>query len=247
MKKILLLSGALLAFSASMALAGAVNLAWGPSCWGDNPAASKTWSCTTNGATLATFTGSFSTSNDIPDFVGISAVIDIQANSASLPAWWDFFNPGSCRATSLAVGADFTTTTTSCNDVFAGQAGGGITAYQTISTVPPVPNGLPNAARLKIAFAVANPVDLPPGLETLAFRGAINGAKTVGTGSCGGCATQVTVVLNDIHAAGLSGQAEDEVAPSNNDCNQAQGTSGVPCNATPTQNRTWGQVKSLYR
>src|SRR5690349_7218163 len=128
MKKILLLSGVLLAFSASMALAaGGLNLAWGPSCWADNPAASKTWTCATNGATLATFTGSFTVGSDIPDFVGISAVIDLQANSATLPAWWDFFNPGSCRPTSLSVGADFTTTTTSCNDVFAGQAGGGIT------------------------------------------------------------------------------------------------------------------------
>lgn len=247
MKKILLLSGVLLAFSASAALAGGVNFAWGGSCWPDNPTSNKTFACTSNTLSGATMTGSFTTTNEIPDYVGMSAVVDIQANSASLPAWWDFFNTGACRQTSLASSSDFTSSNISCNDAFAGQAGGGTTAYQTSTTFPAVPNGLPNAARYKCAWAVTTPIDLPAATETDAFKATIGGQKTVGTGSCAGCLVQVTLVLNDVHAAGLSGQAEDESTPINNGCITWQGTSGVPCNATPVQNKTWGSIKSLYR
>jgi hypothetical protein len=245
MKKILLLSGVLLAFSASMALAGGVNLAWGTDCWPGNAITNKTFACNSNSG-ANTMTASYEVSNDIPDFVGISSVIDIQATT-TLPAWWQYFNAGACRQSNLSPNANFTSSPGTCFDVFQGNANGGITAYQTSSTVPPGPYG-PNAARLKLAFALAAPTDLPPATETYGFSATFNNGKTVGLGSCAGCATQVTLVLNNVHAAGLSGQAEDLSGPINNGCLTWQAaTGGVPCNATPTANKTWGQVKSLYR
>jgi hypothetical protein len=249
MKKILLLSGVLLAFSASMALAGGVNFYWSSvgGCFADGGTlTNKTFACNSNTLGGATMVGTYSTTNDIPDFVGIEVVIDLQSNSASLPAWWQFFNAGACRQSALSASSDFTTAPQGCFDVFAGQSAGGISAYQTSTTFPAVPNGLPNAARLKMAFAVANSVDEPPATETYGFKGTISGVKTVGTGNCAGCATSVTIVLNEIKAAGLAGYAEHETAPMSNDCLSWQG-SGVPCNATPVQNRTWGSIKSLYR
>jgi len=246
MKKILLLSGVLLAFSASMALAaGGVNLAWGPDCWPQNPVANATFACNSNSGVVQ-ITASYITAGDISDFVGVSSVVDLQANSASLPAWWDVFNAGSCRQTALSADENFLTASQTCFDVFQNGAGGGITAYQTIATVPPTPYGA-NSARLKVAFALPAPTDLPPGAETYGYRLTLTKAKSTGTGACAGCATQVTMVLNNIHAAGLSGTSEDLSAPINNGCVTWQGTSGIPCNATPTQNKTWGQVKSLYR
>lgn len=246
MKKILLLSGVLLAFSASAALAGGVNFFWG-GCSADPTTTNKSFACNSNTLTGAIMVGSYATTNDIPDFVGIEVVIDLQASSASLPAWWQFFNAGACRQTALAVSADFTGGPFGCLDEFAGQAGGGISAYQTSTTFPAVPNGLPNAARLKIAFATANPADEPPATETYGFKATISGAKTVGTGNCAGCTTPVTIVLNEIKAAGLAGYAEHETTPMANDCNTWQGTGSVPCNATPVQNKTWGSIKSMYR
>lgn len=246
MKKILLLSGVLLAFSASMALAaGGVNIAWGPDCWPQNPVSNQTYTCTSNSGVVQA-TASYETANEIADFVGISSVIDLQANSASLPAWWDMFNVGSCRQNALSADENFLTASQTCLDIFQNGAGGGITAYQTASTVPPTPYG-PNSARLKVAFALPAPADLPGGTETYGYRLTITKAKTAGSGSCAGCATQVTMVLNNVHAAGLGGYSEDLSTPINNGCITAQGTSGVPCNATPTVNKTWGQVKSLYR
>src|SRR5262245_52676626 len=109
MKKTLLFCGALLALTASMAQAQGINFAWRAGCWVDNPTATRTVACNSDTAASHTAAGSFMTANAIPDFVGIEVVVDLQSASSPLPAWWQFFNAGSCRNTSLSASGDFTT------------------------------------------------------------------------------------------------------------------------------------------
>ena len=244
MKKALLICGVLVAFAAP-AMAGGLNFAWGLGCWPENPVSNAAFACNTNGGSDAA-TGSFTVSNNQPEFVGIEAVIDLQAASPTLPAWWQFFNPGSCRQSSLSASADFLgSPNTSCTDPWTGLGAGGIAAYQTIATSPAVPNGLPNAARIKIAFALADPSPLTAGTEYYGLRIVINHAKTVGTGACAGCSTPVCLALNSIKSAQRTGPSELVSAPLANQTLSYQ--NALSCLATPASNHTWGQIKSLYR
>lgn len=252
MKKTLLLSGLLLALTASMALAagpgGGINFAWGAGCWADNPVNLKTWVCSANTSNIgAIMTGSFAPSINQTDFVGIEVVVDLQASAGALPDWWQLFNAGSCRATSLSTDANFTTAPGGCLDPWSGLASGGIAAYQTTTTAPPVPNGLPNAARLKVAYALADSSPLAMATEYYGFKAVLNGLKTVGTGACAGCLTPVCVVLNEIKSAGVRGSVARNTTPMSNTALGWQARDAVYCAATPTHNATWGQVKSLYR
>ena len=236
---------------ARAAHAGGVNLAWGGGCYGENPVSNLTFGCDSGTLRDATIVGSFTLDRPISDFVGMEAVLDVQAESETLPAWWQFFNGGACRGTSLSASADFTSAPGStCSDPWSGRAGGGIAAYQTATTMPSVPSGQPNMARLKIAYAVPSdgPVALTGGVEYYAFRLRIDAQRTVGAGACSGCATPVTITAVDIEAAGLSGTVEHETTALQSPCVSWQG-SGASCAADQThaRNASWGRVKSFYR
>ena len=245
MKKTLLITGALLALTCSLATAGGINFTWGMGCWPETPSSLELFACDVNTGNHPA-TASFVVSANQPSFVGIEAVVDIQAASAGLPDWWQFFNPGSCRQTSLTVSSDFTgITPVICVDPWLGFAAGGIAAYQTVTTVPAVPSGLPNSARLKLAEALADPSPLATGTEYYGFRMTINNAKTVGSPVCAGCEVPVCLALNEIKVAPRFGNAERIAAPIANQLLSWNGASN--CGATATQNKTWGEVKSLYR
>jgi len=248
MKKFLLLGGAWLVLSAPAAMAdtGGINFAWGAGCWGENPVNSKTFACNTNTGN-AQATGSFAPSANMDLFVGIEGVVDLQADAVSLPSWWQFFNSGSCRSTSLSMSSDFSSAPgTSCADPYAGLAAGGLAAYQTSGTVPPNPHPGDNVARIKLAAALADPSPLVAKTEYYGFRLTINYAKTVGTGACAGCNTGVTLVLNEIKAANNDGTSERISTPLQNIC-LTWNASTVSCNVVGTQrNRTWGSIKALY-
>ncbi len=250
MKKTLLLSGLLLALTASMALAaspgGGINFNWGDCSLGTQTYL-KTWACNTNTLSGAIMYGSFAPSIDQPDFVGIEAVVDLQASAATLPAWWQLVNPTACRPAGLSPNADFTSGPFNCLDPWAGFGAGGFAAYQTTTTVPPVPNGLLYAARLKVAYALADPSALAMATEYYGFKATLNGTKTVGTGLCAGCSTPVNLVLNEIKSAGNLGSVARNTTPILNICLSWQSRDENICGATPTHNATWGQVKSLYR
>lgn len=236
--------------SPSLAFAGGVNFGWNSSlgCYSEGGAIVRTFACDTNlGTDVAV--ASFVTSRDQPLFVGIEGIVDLQFQAATLPAWWDYVNAGSCRSTSLSVSSDFLDAPQSaCVDAWMGLAQGGVSAYQTAWTQPPVPNGYPNTSRLKVAFAVPSdrPSPLSAGIEYYAFRIALNHAKTVGAGSCAGCSTPVCLTLTEIKSAEVNGAYERITSPI---ANKSAGFNGYPfsCAATPAANLTWGQLKGFYR
>ena len=76
-----------------------------------------------------------------------------------------------------------------------------------------------------------------------------NSLKTVGTDACGGCMVPVCLMLNLVRIAQPPGTPGGDIEVSNplvSNYVTWQGASLFLC-LTPTVNRTWGQVKSLYR
>ncbi len=240
MKKALLLCGALLAVSASVASAAGLNLSW-TTC-GAAGLANKNFACTSNTGSNV-MVASYVAPAGTEGITGMEAVIDLQSAAATLPAWWQFKNVGACRQTALSAlpaGA-------ACDgDYWAGQASGGITAYITPYATAA------NRARLLIIYAVpstlAAPVDAD--VEYFAFTATVSNAKTVGTGSCAGCADPVCIVLNEIKLTQGVGIGDFRIQnPADRNYVSWQGgvvAGGCPA-ATPARNATWGSVKSLYR
>lgn len=242
MKKTLLFSGALLALTSSMALAGAVDFAWNDCIGNTGSSGNKNFvncATTVSAATVAA-AGSFFLDNPMPDFDALEVTIDLQAEAASLPAWWDFTV---CHNPSLAMTFDFSVfpnLDVACADPFGQPATGSLANYLATG----------NRARAVGVAAIdaAHPVALSNGVDYYGVRLALKQDKSSGAGSCAGCATKVALVLNNIRALGNAQTShEDCNHPATNQCITWQGAGLTTCQATPTHNATWGSIKSLYR
>ncbi len=252
MKKVILLCGMLLALAASVASAApGVNLRW-TNCFGDAGLINRNFACNVNTGNN-TLVGSFEMGADILAASGNEVVIDIAAADAVLPAWWGFKNAGTCRTLSQSMNFVLPGTAAVCADWSAGQAAGGIGAYNIGARGP-------NTARIVAAIAVPASAlaDLFPAQEYFSYNLVMNNAKTVGTGACTGCLVPVCIVYNSVKVT-TQVPANDRIlaGPTNGtDSNfatwqgggnpQTPGGSGCPA-ATPTRSSTWGAVKSLYR
>lgn len=243
MKKIFATTFALLALSATVAAAGSVNLYWND-CVGNGGVTNKTFACATNaGNNVAA--GSFILTQPMADFVSVEIVLDLEVEAVTLvPDWWTFSPiPGACRGGAISITFDFSVfpnINLACTDPFGRVAQGGLANYTVTG----------NRARIIGVGAIAteNAQPLAAGTEYYGFRLAFNNSKTTGAGSCAGCSSPVAIVLNTCRAVGLAaGSLEDNFSAATSQCITWQGAGQATCLATPVQNRTWGQVKSLYR
>jgi hypothetical protein len=243
MKKAIILSGLLLVLSASFAAAQGINLALG-----DCGAAGTTNvsnPCTSNSGLAMQLVGSATPPAGMDRVVACEAYIDGQTDQAVLSPWWTL---DGCRAGAMSFDFNFLTASGECNDFWANQAsgGGGIAPEHTA----------PNRFQIKLTCATVaeNPID--PGMEHYLFKVLIARTKTTGTGLCAGCQDAACLVLNRViinQPAGV-GDATLTTPMVGNFVSYnggavgggPNGGSGCP-GATPSQNRTWGQVKSLYR
>jgi hypothetical protein len=199
---------------------------------------------------------------------GMELYIDVGSASPSLPTWWQFKNPSSCRNTSLQMSLSPPLGST-CTDWAPALAIGGIGAYS-------VGGHGPNTSRLSAAIAVA-PSDLrtlDPGREYFLATFTINHARTVGTGACAGCDVPVCIFLSRVRVTtpdvtsdlflnfGANNMASQFVTwqngtpveiglgcdpPPETCVNKYVTFTCVPNSATPARGSTWGAVKSLYR
>jgi hypothetical protein len=250
---------ATLALSAGPALADTfatgVNLSWNDC--GAFGSADKAFACNVNTGSQSLF-GSFWAPAGLDSVNGHGAVTDIITTGDPLPDWWRFTGTN-CRSTSMSVSFDFTGGPSNCFDYWNGQATGGF-VYQI---QPSHPDGTPftnqsRRARLKTVCAVAGTAAGPiaADLEVYTFRATINNLKTTGVPTCAGCSFPGCIVLNEIsitqnaHSTGgkfiLSGVSathggRDWVTWQGGDAINAN------CSLVPTKNRTWGQIKSMYR
>ena len=241
-----LLAGLLFGSVATAAPAG-VNLSW-DACTSEGGVQSKTFACDTNSSTK-TMWGSFVLAADQNDFIGVEITLDIQTQSDSLPNWWRFMNAGACRQNALSVNFLFDTDPgVDCVDPWSGQATGGLGSYHTYWTTPQVPGGKANTARIRIVAALPStqPMLLAAGTEYYCFKLTLSAARTVGTGSCGGCDVPACILLSQIGTVRGDGTREDLTSPSS--VNLLTWQSGEICSAAfVTPNVTWGQIRSVLR
>lgn len=247
MKKLLTLAAAALALSATVASAqtlpgGSIHLAW-DDCYfaGGGGGIDKTFACNSNAGAARNIFASVVPPTGLTQYVGHIAVFDLQSATSPLPLWWQF-QAGGCRlATSLTAAP--AAGVTSCLDLTDNPQFGGID-YAAAGSGP-------NRARLRTAYAMdaglAGPVADTDELTVLQIS--INNNRTTGAGSCAGCNVPVCLVFNSLLLdqvdtnlpRGLVSSGEQQFVT-------WQGSVGVACPAaTPTQSKTWGQVKSLYR
>jgi len=245
LKKTLLISGLLLALTASVASAGGINLSWND-CVEGGGAQDATFACNTNTGTAGTLYASF-----VPNFdqtlCAFEFVIDVQSAGAALPEWWKFKAAGTCRQASMTMNTNFTTGPFGCVDSWHGQF-----VLQDFNYL--IGHSGPNTARIwgggEIHCDTWEFVDT--GVEYYCFALIINRAKTVDTGSCPGCSEPVCLVFNELRLYDPLDRAWTSLnAPAQRNYVTWQGggigdPAGCPL-ATPTTKATWGRIKALYR
>jgi len=258
-----LLTASLIATTASAATLPGINIRW-DQCFSDGGVMNKTFACNTNtGSEQAIL--SLQLDSEISRTSGMEIRISLKAAAATLPAWWELNNPGTCRQTSLTFLASPVVTPGACVDWGGGGQIGGIGAYN-IDALGPASAVLLTVA----AVSQSNLQDLLPVTEYIVGGLRINHVKTVGTGACAGCNVPVCILFTSLNVTqplgvgdhlftqGANGVGSQVIHWQNgqltNLVNHCNGT--FDCNtqfdcvlASPTVTRqsTWGAVKSLYR
>lgn len=244
-----------LLLSASPARSAGLNLAW-DKCLSEGGVPAKTFACGTN-VGYADIIGSFIPSQPHPRFVGIEVKLDVQSQSQTLPAWWQLFNTGACRQSGFELTFDFRTLPKSfCDDPFDGGPWGGVTCYVTSDHPRPDYRPGANAARMGLAAALMNSRNLPSGTEYYAFRLSLQYESSSGGGACEGCSAPVCLTLSEVAVYDESGEPLGDQQSNQPDpeiiTQQSQGAmiswqdNGTNCQSA-VKNKTWGQLKSLYR
>ena len=242
MKKTLLMMGALLALTAGIASAqGGINLGWGD-CGGAAGSLSKTFACTSNSLTGAIMVASAIPPQAMDQLNGEESEFALQTNAAALSPWWNLQSGGCRGTTAVSVNFDFTGGPFTCLDPWSGQAAGGMSYDAGF--------GAPNRARLRTIGAIPGSTAISAD-EYYFFKVTLLGAKSTGTGSCAGCTDGMCIVFKSLKLTQPLGVGDFLItAPAVRQyvTFQAGGSLAGQCPAaTPTQNKTWGSVKSLYR
>ena len=244
MNRIVTLSAALLLCS-SVAMAQGVNL-YLNDCGAGSSVHTVTNACTSNSGIAFVAYGSCVVPRVTKQaFIGTMNVIDIQTSAATIPDWW---RADDCRATGFALVTD-ATLGGSCPTIW--------------DRVPPAGNNifaLPfvgGSARVRFLLGVVlysyDAYDLVGDgtTELSVFKWIVLNQKSVGAGACGGCSTGACIVLNDVQIQGLYDHTVADFIDITNPLgsNSITYNTGAPvcAGSTPTQNRTWGALKSLYR
>ena len=248
--KVLCICAGMVLFGASSVLAGGINLAWN-NCASEGGSANRSNACDSNAGTNV-LTGSFVLDSDLAAVLGIEIVLDFIAGdgTSDIPPWWDMGDAG-CRAGSLTANPSVNAANTVCTDWGNSAATSTFLWFgQVCGPAIPIAN-CPAHRRIVLWFAVpvADVVNLVAGQEYFGFNLRLDNAKTVGTPTCAGCTAPVCIVLNSLNVGTTSIEVHQllstgTIAGSN--MATWQGT-GPSCLAVPVKNRTWGQVKALYR
>jgi len=206
MKKLLLVSAALLCLGASFAQAEGVNLAWKNCITQATAAADIVYLCdgSLNGTPFK-LVPSFVTDTALPQFVGMQAVIDVRSDQANLPDWWKL-GSGECRQGNIVFPAGFigvgTGATGACQNPWAGGNIGGGYQWNTESKGDPTNPSqvILGWGRLKLALARDTEVALVAGQQYVAGVITLDTAGDVdlGSGVCAGCLLPACLVLNQV-------------------------------------------------
>lgn len=181
---------------------------------------------------------------DLPAVVGMSAELVFVAPSTAWPDWWQFHTEGACRRASLSAAfVDPAFGNGACLDPWQGQAIGGVASYSLAGVAF-------GTARLHLSCAVlsSNTVPISTDEHTFLFTLRIDHQRTIGTGACAGCATPMCLMLRSVTLHQPEGVGDYSWnGPDERDHVLWQPSSFPAGCYVPTQNRTWGAIKSLYR
>lgn len=245
----LLVVGAICAVSATTTRAAGINLYWNDCSTGGAATTNRDFACNTNVGFNNLYV-SYSPPPEITAVTGVEIIINLRSSSSTLQDWWQLRNPGTCRSTALTFlpGA-----ASSCPDPWAGQGVGGI-IYQVTADDPTIP---PNGARIRAVMAVPDGTIMPPLMSGTEYFGGvirISNAKTIGPLACAGCSIPVCLMLSQVslYPPGSPSGTPLFLPLTNTFVGWQGGVGGVgggfTCfGPTPTLNRTWGQIKTLYR
>ena len=264
MKKILLLTGVLLALTVSLASAvvPGLDMGWTTNATNGCPANLTSIPDVSDGCADAfasySYAMSFAAPTGISKWVGEEFIIDVQSSAPVLPDWWHLEAanaglgiPAGCRDGSWG----FTTqkglgNTATCKDYWGAspQSGGTVWLPGT---------GGPARTRLFGAFARATStaIAITGGVNYYVGSGAMDTNHApldpTTTQPCQGCELGACLVFQYIKVAQPAGTPGGDAlitAQHNRQYMTWQGGVGTQCpQATPTRKATWGQVKSLYR
>lgn len=183
---------------------------------------------------------------------GFQAYIDVQFEGSTMPSWWEMGT--GCRAGKISATFDFNSGPYSCSQIWETVPTGGM-LYEEGRMYGGVVLGSPagNRAYIRVIAAVAEQYErsMSPGTEYYLFKLSI---LKSGTLSCSGCKTPACIQLSMVRLTQPE-PLDDAFVTERADMNSAtwQGGIGSPdsdlpsCRADAVQNRSWGQVKNLYR
>lgn len=242
MKKIATLTVAMLALSASFALAaGGLNLHFG-GCTADGGTSSSTFACNTNTGSEILF-ASVVLPADMPKFLGTTALVDISVDGPALPDWW-LTAAGQCRQNAIDMSFTASALATNCADIWGSSPNLAVFQLQQFlhgANTLRLNGGAAVQAGQEIALVADGTTELN------VCRVLINHSKSAGTGACAGCDMGVCIVLQECYLQQPAGfPVYRLLTPISNVVTFNNGA--LLCTgATPTKNRTWGAVKGLYR
>jgi hypothetical protein len=214
------------------------------------------WACQEDAGVVGRLHASFVLTSDLPpltEVTGAEGVFDLYSAAATLPSWWTFQKPGSCRPSGL--GVDFVSPPPGCQDYWGTRPGGPIGAFDYAYSTPGTP-GTPGQARLRTIQAINFDYRGPVGTgEWYVMTITLYGNKTVGPTGCSGCQTPLAVWFNRLtvtQPVGFGDLVLTQPSERNIAGWQCPASLAAPSGfyfdcVTPAVPRTWGQVKSLYR
>jgi len=254
MKKMLLICGALLAFSATAALAQVtapgLYLGWG-NCVGDGGTLVKTNLCTvTTGSNL--MVASWVPSEEYPLFNSTEALIYLSFQGGVTPAWWGNTCTGRNVNSGLTANMVISGTALNCADAWGGNAGGGLAGY--VYDASGYQWGGPGTAKIDLVAALAEgtEVDVTPGQEWFLFNVSFSNAKARVADACAGCLVQTCINLKEIDPSSFPTQPVKIIDNVNAGSQHyiyyqaAAGNTACPL-ASPAHTSSWGSIKALYR
>jgi len=249
MKKVLLLTIAVLALGATLAVADSMNM--GYACRvSTNNASVATNDFNTGGAGVCddgvSYTAtkglvcSFKNTATMLGWGGTHVMVDIQT-TAPMPDFWNV-GTGGCRNGSLSCPNVIVAAGANCTNMFTVAPADGQTDNNFI-------NVFPATGRINVsAYHVRNTtqVDLPPPTSSGGYLSENVRIDANGADVCAGCEAPACMVLNATEYYSLQDNAQIFNPELRNWVTWNGGGANCP-GSTPTQNSTWGKVKALYR
>ncbi len=217
-----------------------VNLSW-IDC-GAAGTVDQTFACNVNTGAPHTMIGSYIGPAGTQNVIGMSAVVDLINTTPALENWWKF-GTGNCRPGGFSASTDFASGPFTCVDFWASQA-----TTVSNSQVNGSGRGV-NTVRLQVGCALVTGDTLSAGIQYYGFKILISNQNTL---TCTGCLTPTCIVFNSITIVQPAGLHNDFFltgpAPGGRDFVTWQGSGALgSCATVPVRNRTWGQIKGMYR